>query len=276
MHWRETIATVLFLIALAPTTATACDKRVCVTTQQHDGGVDFAAVNTTYATISLRLTFELQNMRSASGLEQRFVLEPQSTTSLTSADVVERGKAWRYSYNFNWRLGDHTTTHSERTKYILPVAAGSKVRITQGCNGMLSHKGRRRFATDIDLAVGTPIHAARGGTVVYLKDDSTKGGPSKKFLDDANEIMIEHDDRTIGTYAHLKHKGVEVKLGDRIAAGQRIGLSGNTGWSTGPHLHFEVWKPDAQMRMDSIAVSFDTTAGPVRCPKERYLTARGG
>ena len=268
------IAFVLPLIALFPTVSNACDKRVCVTTQQHDGGVEFAAVNTTHATLSLRLEFELQNMRSPDGSTSIFVLEPKSRKAITSLVVERKGGAWRYSYSFSWRMGDHKTTHAEGVRYRLPVARGSRVRITQGSNGMFSHKANRRFATDIDLPVGTPIYAARDGVVVFTKDDSTRGGPSKSFRDDANEILIQHDDTTVASYAHLKFRGVEVRQGDKVRAGDRIGLSGNTGWSTGPHLHFEVWKPDARMRMDSIAVNFDTTAGPIRCPRQQFLTAR--
>ena len=57
-----------------------------------------------------------------------------------------------------------------------------------------------------------------------------------------NEIEIKHSDGTYAAYSHLKYKGTFVKKGEKVKKGQLIGLSGNTGWSSKPHLDFCVFK----------------------------------
>jgi murein DD-endopeptidase MepM/ murein hydrolase activator NlpD len=87
---------------------------------------------------------------------------------------------------------------------------------------------------------GTRVCAAREGTVFATESASNIGGPDRDFRSDANFIYIRHPDRSIGLYIHLQQGGVAVNVGDTVARGQFIGLSGNTGWSSGPHLHFAV------------------------------------
>ena len=88
---------------------------------------------------------------------------------------------------------------------------------------------------------GTPIFAARGGRVIYVQDKYTQGGADEqRYYKKDNRILILHDDGTVGFYFHLQHKGVAVKMEQMVQAGEMIGYSGNTGFSTHPHLHFEV------------------------------------
>ena len=63
---------------------------------------------------------------------------------------------------------------------------------------------------------GTPVHAARDGVVVGTKDDSNRGGSSKKYEWDANFVLIRHSDGTLGHYVHLQKGGVTVKVGDTV------------------------------------------------------------
>ena len=92
------------------------------------------------------------------------------------------------------------------------------------------------------MDIGTHVHAARGGVVVGSRDDSSIGGPDKKYEWDANYVLIKHDDGTYGHYVHLQKGGNRVKVGDIVKPGDWIGCSGNTGHTTGPHLHFAVFK----------------------------------
>ena len=62
------------------------------------------------------------------------------------------------------------------------------------------------------------------------------------YKKDMNEIEIKHSDGTYASYSHLKYKGAFVRKGARVKRGQLIGLSGNTGWSSKPHLDFCVFK----------------------------------
>lgn len=90
---------------------------------------------------------------------------------------------------------------------------------------------------------GTKICAARNGVVISMREDSEKGGLKPEMLSEGNHIIIEHADGSQAHYWHLQKDGVFVNVGDTVKQGQIIGLSGNTGYSAFPHLHFEVSHP---------------------------------
>ena len=131
--------------------------------------------------------------------------------------------------------------------YALPFLKGKKYKVLQGNNGKFSHKGQNsKYAIDFKMNVGETICAIRDGYVVFTKSDSNEGGSSKKYLPKANKIFVYHKDGTFAQYAHFKQNGVLVNEGDSIKKGQIIGYSGNTGYSTEPHLHFVVYKPSKE------------------------------
>jgi murein DD-endopeptidase MepM/ murein hydrolase activator NlpD len=133
--------------------------------------------------------------------------------------------------------------------------------VSQADDGAFSHSGPERHAIDWEMREGTPVLAARGGVVVGVKDDSDAGGPDKTFENSANYILIQHNDGTIGNYAHLHKHGVRVSVGQRVDTGAVIGLSGNTGFSSGPHLHFSVFKARDGRERESIPIRFRTENG---------------
>ena len=81
-------------------------------------------------------------------------------------------------------------------------------------------------------------------------------------------MRILHDDGTMAMYAHLKPEGVLVRIGQRVHAGQPIGLSGNTGFTTGPHLHFAV-QVNRGMRLESVPFRMNGPQGPLRFSDRR-------
>jgi len=121
--------------------------------------------------------------------------------------------------------------------YILPFPAGETHSLTQGNCGAESHSGRFRYAFDFRMPPGTSIVAARGGTVVVVRDDRPD---DTGRVGDENLVMIEHPDGHLSRYIHLASHGARVVEGDRVAAGDTIALSGNSGRSAFPHLHFDV------------------------------------
>lgn len=100
------------------------------------------------------------------------------------------------------------------------------------------------FHGGIDMAapLGTPIHAATDGIVVAA-------GPASGY---GNWIQVKAADGTMTMYGHMASSGVLVHKGQKVTAGDTIGLVGSEGFSTGPHLHFEHWVPKggAMMKVD--------------------------
>jgi murein DD-endopeptidase MepM/ murein hydrolase activator NlpD len=123
--------------------------------------------------------------------------------------------------------------------YALPYGNGRSYRLMQGYFGSFSHK--ERAALDFNMKRGTKIYAAREGVVIRLKEDSDRGGWSKKYRPDGNNVVILHPDGSRAGYWHLQKDGVLVNVGDSVKKGQLIALSGKTGYAVMPHLHFLVW-----------------------------------
>lgn len=159
--------------------------------------------------------------------------------------------------------------------YQLPYAEGKSYLVVQGYRSLFSHKGR--LAYDFKMRTGTPIYAARGGVVTSVQQEFKKGGVNKKYYRRANAIVIRHEDGSNAMYAHLKHNGSEVKVGDIVKQGQLIGYSGSTGYSAFPHLHFLVWGPTKEGRRAQLPVRFQTASGVKYLkPGKRYKAIAGG
>lgn len=122
----------------------------------------------------------------------------------------------------------------------MPFEDGHQANITQSHHGYYSHNDAMLYAVDFPTPENTSITAALPGIVIQVVENYTGGCPSSECEDQSNFVIIDHGDSTYGMYAHLTHNGALVDVGDSIHQGQQIALSGNTGWSTGPHLHFEV------------------------------------
>ena len=126
--------------------------------------------------------------------------------------------------------------------YLLPFDCGDSVRCSSG-NHTSNHSGKDEYAFDFAVARGTVARAMRGGRVIRVRNVSDPGdgcynGGGSACANLANTVEIRHDDGTVGLYMHLNRGTVSV--GDRVAQGDAIGRTGNSGWSTGPHLHVQV------------------------------------
>ena len=122
--------------------------------------------------------------------------------------------------------------------YTLPWAVGASHVVLRGnCGAHPTHRGLARYAYDFAMPVRTYVRAARAGVVVGIEERYLDGNgvPGKD-----NHVYILHSDGTVGRYAHLTRWGAPVKLGETVAQGDIIGLSGNTGSSLAPSLHFDV------------------------------------
>lgn len=160
----------------------------------------------------------------------------------------------QFRYRYRYFFGDPARTrHRDSHIYLLPYRHGETYKVLQGYNGRFSHQNQNSI--DFLMPEGTPVYAARDGIVIFVKDDSNRGGPDPAYRPDGNYISILHEDGTFAEYVHLRFRGSRVKTGDRVRAGDHIAYSGNTGFSTTPHLHFTVKVP-AYMRYDTTPTLF--------------------
>lgn len=143
--------------------------------------------------------------------------------------------------------------------YQLPYEASKTHLLVQGYFSRYTHKNRA--ALDFKMKKGTKICAARGGIVVRVKEDGNQGGWNKKYRPYGNVIVIQHDDGSRAGYWHLKYNSVFVNTGDTVTQGQVIGLSGKTGYSFFPHLHFIAWRSDGKGQWKQVATRFQTNKG---------------
>lgn len=225
--------------------------------------------------VTVRVTIHGQNVQVMRMTPETGTYGGYSQTEAVRVFPADPGKPWKWRYRFHWTKGRTDVRHDDATLYRLPFEAGQAFPVSQGYNGRLSHRGVNRHAVDFMMPEGTTVCAAREGVVVDLKESSVAGGPSKGFTDESNYVSIAHADGTIGEYYHLLRDGVLVEIGDRVEAGQPIALSGNTGYSTFPHLHFGVYSAaDAEQRQ-SHPITFLTAQGPVTEPRaSRVYTAQ--
>jgi len=123
----------------------------------------------------------------------------------------------------------------ETSRVVLPLPSGTWVR-TDGYGGRVhpvTGEWKLHTGTDLAAADGTPILAIADGVVTHAGYAGTYGGL----------IVIEHTvggQRVTSAYAHMWEHGIHVVEGERVVAGQHIGDVGSSGYSTGPHLHFEI------------------------------------
>lgn len=122
----------------------------------------------------------------------------------------------------------------------LPFRAGFETKVMQAYHGFRTHKKDLAFSVDFRCDPGTPITASRDGIVWATREDSNRGCDDPSCVDDGNYVVIDHGDGTYSEYHHLQRFGALVKPGEQVCSGEVVGLCGNTGYTTGPHLHFGI------------------------------------
>lgn len=218
--------------------------------------------------VTVALTILAQNVRVTRITPKTASYAGLSQTEAVRLCAADTERPWRWRYQFTWIKGRLNARHDDETLYVLPFEKGRSFRVTQSYGGRLTHRDHDKYAVDFGMPEGTKVCAARDGVVVDLMESSEVGGPDKKYKDEANFVSIAHDDGTIGEYLHLKRDGVLVGIGDKVEAGQPIALSGNTGYSTVPHVHFGVYSPLDIHRLHSHAITFTTAGGDITKPVE--------
>lgn len=151
--------------------------------------------------------------------------------------------------------------------FYLPVACGLSVKCTQGNNGDTSHNGITKYAFDFGIGLNTPVHAMATGVVTNIYDltgpgDDCYNGGGPECGPYGNLVILLHGDGTTTLYKHLNE--IHVKLGDMVERGGVVGLSGTTGYSTGPHVHVMRMMNCGLNNCQSIPMEFVEAGVPVQ------------
>lgn len=209
-----------------------------------------------------------KNVRATPALPKKFVISPGVSESLFALGAIDEYQGWQYGLNYRYSLGEPSARHDRQAIYYPPFASYRKFQITQAFNGQFSHTNEQnKYAVDFAMSEGSKVHAARAGVVMSLENDFFKGGIDKQaYKARANSIRILHDDGSMAVYAHLQVERAQVYEGMRVKAGQLIAYSGNTGFSSGPHLHFSV-QVNQGMTLVAVPFKFSDIDGKALEPK---------
>jgi len=212
---------------------------------------------------------DLDNLTADSAVAGITVLPPAieigasgPTEVLATFTIVDRGREFYRYLDFHAQFGDPDAQPTHYV-YAIPFRTGEAHRIIQGMGGSFSHRGSNRYAVDFACPEGTSVVAARDGVVVALNGAASGHGTTPEWTAYAltNFVLVAHDDGTIGQYMHLAPDGVAVHAGDRVGRGQVLGRSGNTGFSTTPHLHFQVMT-SARDGLGAVSFPFELLTAP--------------
>ena len=231
------------------------DSQVRLNVKKTKGADNLYVRNDLFAPVEIEL--RLSGVKNVVGVADQVIrrtIPARSNERLIALSPQIPSRAMAYKPSLRSIMGDPQRSVSASGlgyRYPLPWVGGP-FRISQGANGSYSHVGARsRYAIDIAMPEGTQIIAARGGTVI--KTENTQSGrganPSGNF------VRILHDDGTMGVYLHLQQGSVSVREGEKVTVGTPLGRSGNTGNSTGPHLHFVVQR-NVGLALESIPYEF--------------------
>ena len=185
---------------------------------------------------------------------------------IAMVEQADINSGWKYTVDWKWRPGA-VNTGALSNSFRLPFATGATFTVSQGFNGRASHSGNAQYAVDFPMPVGTPIHAARGGIVVAACGKHDEGGNSREFLKTGNSLSILHEDGSLASYGHLREAGIMVQVGDQVDEGELIAYSGNTGYSSGPHLHFQINEVKSGLKLQSVPFRFRDAEGEPFTPR---------
>jgi len=264
------IAAVLLVLFVAPARAAneSCSLGwVCVEPRVSGDTTDLIAVNLRPWPVTLSVKADTRNLHARPADEVSITLGGKESRTVISMQKIEAPDSSRYSYRFDWTVGNLEALHDDSIVYQLPFASGESWKVLQGYGSRFSHTGLERYTVDFDMPVGTPVFAARNGVIVRTKENNDRACWEADCGRFANFVIVLHDDETTGEYYHLNKDGVIVEVGERVIAGQMIGYSGNTGKSTMPHLHFGVYRAAPWGKTESIPVRFATSGGVLHKPR---------
>ena len=240
------------------------DPVVTVAHRIVDNQIQLYAANEFYAPVELVLALDVLKDVKMPPADQsmRWILPARSDTELMQLDALHEFAEPIVSYRYIYLHGDPRAEHNTDRAYRAPFALANKFKVSQAFPiGVTHNTADSYYAVDIVMPIGTDIYAAREGMVTEVASTNFRAGtdPEEEGAS-ANLVRILHDDGTFAIYAHLNWNTIRVRPGDDVKRGEYIADSGNTGFSSGPHLHFVVLRNDG-MRVESLPVVFEGPNG---------------
>ncbi|HMJ89370.1 MAG TPA: M23 family metallopeptidase [Candidatus Acidoferrum sp.] len=248
----------LALLCASQSFATSTPAKIKVLSEASGGLTRIMVENKESTDMTATIEIKAVNMECSVPLPHTVTVPAGKTVPAFTLTPKNVHGDWSYNWVNHYTVGRADARHDSNYLYTLPYMPGASFKVSQGYHGTFSHTGPDEYALDFKMPEGTPVLAAREGTVVSVKDNSERGGPSRKYEDDANLIVVQHSDGTMAHYCHLQGKSGKVRVGEKVRAGDMLALSGNTGFTSGPHLHFAVFKAKSGFGRETIPVKFRT------------------
>ncbi len=213
-----------------------------------DTSILIFANNTEFCPVTAQFSFNTFNLVLPKNNQSLFVVPSKTNNYLVFELIkIDPKKSYKYSYKVKSNFGDATIqTFDSLYEYDLPFPKLDSFKLEQGYNGKFSHQNEN--ALDFAMPEGTQVFAARNGIVVAVVQEYKISCPNKKCIQYNNYVTVYHSDGTFANYAHLQYCGSLVAIGDSVKQGDVIAISGNTGFTIGPHLHFVCYLPDIEKR----------------------------
>lgn len=233
---------------------------------------EYIFFNEIWGPVEIELTLPVsENVASEPALPARFILDGQKEQHLLKIQADDPSQSYRFQLAYKSMIGPPLTDLPDPVDYFPPFPMDMEFGISQGFDNDQTHNTPpSQYAVDIVMPIGTPVTAARAGRVIDLEDDFHGAGQSDRFLARSNQVRILHDDGTMAVYAHLQPNSLQVRPGQMVGTGQWLANSGNTGFSSGPHLHFVI-QLNVGMELESLPFRFKQPLGRTLTPEKRMI-----
>ena len=233
---------------------------------------EYVFINNIWGPVELELSLPVaENVLTEPPLPARLVLQGQSEKRLLKITAQDPGQGFSFRLAYKPMIGPPISDLPVDINFFPPFPLGEEFIISQGFDNDQTHKKPpNQYAVDIVMPIGTPVLAARSGRVMDMEDDFHGAGQQERFLARSNQVRVLHEDGTMAVYAHLQPNSLRVRPGAMVGTGQWIANSGNTGYSSGPHLHFVV-QLNAGMSLESMPFRFYTPGGGTMTPGKQMM-----